>query len=52
MDMNQTKTKVRVMSESNSSRVTFSCAVEIRSQFQEDLKFVEEGGMKLEEENK
>lgn len=43
------KIKAQIMSEYNSSRVTFSCAAETSSKFQEDLKFVKECGIKLEE---
>lgn len=53
MDVKQTKIEAIVMTESNSSRVTFSCVVETPSEFPEELlKFVEECGIKLEEENK
>lgn len=45
------KIKARIMSECNSSRLTLSCAAETSSKFQENLlKFVEECGIKLEEE--
>lgn len=47
-----TNIKARVISECNSSRVTFPCAVETPSEFQDLLKFVEEYEIKLEEENK
>lgn len=42
--------KARIMSDCNSSRVTLSCAAETSPKFQDLLKFVEECGVKLEEE--